>query len=387
MVRARADRTSRSRRFRWFGGLVVLVPLVLTGSLLPVDPVSVGAQATTTTTATRPPRPERTVRVAISVEDPFVVKRVDTYGGFSVELWEEIAKRNNYRTEYVEKASVQEQLDAVRAGQADLAIGDITVTAARAETLDFTEPTLNSGLQIMVRSDQASTLSGLWKAMTDPTVIILLVTMAIAVAIAAVLIWLLERNKNPDFAHNAKRGFAEGSWWASVTMLTVGYGDRVPRTGLGRIFSVLWMVFGVLIVAVVTAAFTANLTLHRLNTRIESPDDLRDYRTVTVRDSSASMYLSERGIPVTPVATTDEMIGEVRSGAADAAVFGAPVLANAVYESGGNLALAGPQFTRSYDAIAVGREASDLRNSIDRALLVIADDGQYDRIYRSWFSV
>jgi polar amino acid transport system substrate-binding protein len=383
MLRGRVARSARFTRTGFvLGALLIFSPFVV------LNLVSIlGASAQETTTTVTPAPPERTVRVAVVVQEPFVIKRTNTYSGFSIDLWEEIARRNGYRTEYVEKANVQEQLDAVRTGQADVAVGDVTVTAERAATVEFTQPTLNSGLQIMVQARESSTLDGLWRALTDSTVLILLVVMAVSVLAAAVLIWLLERKTNDDFAHDARRGVAEGGWWASVTMLTVGYGDRVPRTGIGRIFSVLWMVFGVLLVAVVTASFTANLTVHRLSTQIHGPDDLRDHSVVTVQDSSAAAYLRKHGIPATLVASPNEMIAEVRSGSSEAAVFDAPVLANAVHDANGNLALAGPQFTHSYDAIAVGRAAGDLRAPINHALLVLTDDGEYDRIYRTWFSV
>jgi polar amino acid transport system substrate-binding protein len=170
-----------------------------------------------------------------------------------------------------------------------------------------------------------------------------------------------------------------------VTLLTVGYGDRVPRSGSGRSFSIGWMLFGMLLVAAVTATFTANLTVHRLNTTISTPDDLRDHSTVTVKDSIAALAMKERHIPVTEVATTDEMVAAVRNGTAEAAVYEAPVLARAVHESEGNLALAGPQFTHSFDAFAVPL-GNDQRQAINLALLAMLGDGAYDHIYRSWFA-
>jgi len=39
-------------------------------------------------------------------------------------------------------------------------------------------------------------------------------------------------------------------WWAVVTLMTVGYGDVVPVTLGGRIFTVIVLILGVLIVTV-----------------------------------------------------------------------------------------------------------------------------------------
>jgi polar amino acid transport system substrate-binding protein len=356
--------------------LVALLALVLI--------VLAGSRPTAAQDRQEPP-PQRTVRVAVSPIEPLVIKRGDTFGGFMVEVWDDIAKRNNYRTVYVEKGSIEEQLDAVRTGEADVAIGDLTITADRAKSVGFTEPTLNAGLQIMTRETQSSTLDLLWDALTDPAVLLLLGIMAVTVVVAAVVIWLLERRSNPDFAHNARKGVGEGTWWATVTMLTVGYGDRVPRTMLGRAFSILWMLFGMLLVATVTATFTANLTVNRFAATITKPDDLRDHSVVTVRDSEAAAYLRAHRIDATLVDDPQQMIDQVRGGSTDAAVYAAPVLARAVHESDGNLVLPASPFTHSYDAFAVSHQ-SGLQSEVNDALLTMFDDGQYDHLYRAWFS-
>lgn len=44
-------------------------------------------------------------------------------------------------------------------------------------------------------------------------------------------------------------------WWAAVTIFTVGYGDKFPVTGEGRIYGVGLMLCGIAIVGTVTATF------------------------------------------------------------------------------------------------------------------------------------
>ena len=343
------------------------------------------AQTSTTQPGAAPP--QREVKVAVSVLDPFVIKRADgSFGGFSVELWEEIARRNNYRTVYVEKSDAGAEIDAVDRGEAEVAIGPVTVTAERADRVEFSPPTLSSGLQMMVATGKASALDGLWRALLDPAVLVLICLMVATALAAAVVIWLLERQSNPEFAHKAPKGIAEGGWWASVTMLTIGYGDRVPRTGLGRSFTVVWMVIGMLLVAAVTATYTSNLTVRRLTTNVESPDDLRDHSVVSVTGSSAAAYLTDKGISFRGVASPSQMIDAVRDGSSEVAVYERPVLARATRKSDGNLALAGAQFTHDYDAIAIAK-GSDLRAPLDRTLLRIYEDGTYDQVFRSWFQI
>ncbi len=51
--------------------------------------------------------------------------------------------------------------------------------------------------------------------------------------------------------------FSEGIWWAWSTMTTVGYGDVVPQTPGARVFAALVMLFGVVLLSLVTANLAA----------------------------------------------------------------------------------------------------------------------------------
>jgi voltage-gated potassium channel len=51
--------------------------------------------------------------------------------------------------------------------------------------------------------------------------------------------------------------FGDAIWWACVTMTTVGYGDYVPVTVLGRVLAVILMFGGVAILGVATATIVS----------------------------------------------------------------------------------------------------------------------------------
>lgn len=51
--------------------------------------------------------------------------------------------------------------------------------------------------------------------------------------------------------------FADSLWWGVVSYLTVGYGDRFPVTGLGRLFGVVLMFGGVLVTSLITARISS----------------------------------------------------------------------------------------------------------------------------------
>ncbi|MDO5707016.1 MAG: ion transporter [Andreesenia angusta] len=70
---------------------------------------------------------------------------------------------------------------------------------------------------------------------------------------ASVLMYDLEHEAQPDVFTNAFSGF----WWASATLLTVGYGDVYPVTTAGRILGIIITFLGVGMVAIPTGILSA----------------------------------------------------------------------------------------------------------------------------------
>jgi len=62
---------------------------------------------------------------------------------------------------------------------------------------------------------------------------------------AATLLYLAERSAQPDSFGSIPAAL----WWSIVTLTTVGYGDVVPMTPLGRVFGALTTIVGIAIFA------------------------------------------------------------------------------------------------------------------------------------------
>jgi voltage-gated potassium channel len=76
---------------------------------------------------------------------------------------------------------------------------------------------------------------------------------SLVVFCAAVAVLNAER-RNPDANITT---FTDAAWWATTTISTVGYGDRYPTTGEGRLIAGLLMLGGIALLGVVTASLAS----------------------------------------------------------------------------------------------------------------------------------
>lgn len=86
---------------------------------------------------------------------------------------------------------------------------------------------------------------------TIDTLIVVVCAIVIIILLSGNLIYAVEPETFPD-------AFL-GSWWALVTMTTVGYGDIVPHTGLGKFIAAGLMLSGITLFAMLTATISVKI--------------------------------------------------------------------------------------------------------------------------------
>ncbi|MFM8304171.1 MAG: transporter substrate-binding domain-containing protein [Actinomycetota bacterium] len=359
-------------------GMAVTVVVVLS----PLAPHA-GADAGAEGSAARP-----VVRVAVWPIAPFIEEEGDgRFSGFSIDLLKDVADEAGFEIRYVQVDSVGEQLAAVRDGRADIAISAISITAPREEYVDFSVSMFESGIQAMVSdSSDAPSLGWLLRQVFSPILLAVLALMALGTVVTGVFVWAWERRHGNDgFVNPGAHGVFDGIWWATVTLFTIGYGDKVPHKVVSRLVTMMWMFAGVLMVAIITAEVTSTVTVNRLESRVESVADLAGKDVITYPGTTSWDFLIDNGIDPEPVESLDVAYEKVRARQVDAFVFDASIVEWLVANRSGVRA-AGPVIKPENYGI-VTAEGSDLTETVNRALLRLREDGSYDRLKRAYFGV
>jgi polar amino acid transport system substrate-binding protein len=82
---------------------------------------------------------------------------VDKFKGFSIDLWNSIAKNLNLKTtETIDYQNVNNLIDAAASNKSDVGIAGVSITAERENKVDFSYSMFHSGLSILTTSSTKS---------------------------------------------------------------------------------------------------------------------------------------------------------------------------------------------------------------------------------------
>jgi len=329
------------------------------------------------------------LRVAAIIAPPGVMEQNGTLTGFSVDLWNAIAARLKVKTSYQIVPDVSHLEDAMRSKNADVVIG-LFITSARDTDFDFSIPTLQAGLQVMVRDtgEKAETANPVWdmlRLLFSRTTIVWLGIALLLVLIPAHLVWLFERRRPNGIisSPNYFPGIFEAFFWAISTL--TGSPEGMPHQWVARTFAIFWIFAGVVFVAFYTAQLTTTLTVEQIRGSIEGPGDLPGNSVATIAGSTAADYLRQHNAQVQEFPTTDQVYKALLGKKVDAVVLPAPLLLYyAAHDGKGQVKTVGPEFNTAPAAIMVQLD-SPLRRKINLALIALRENGTYQQIYDKWF--
>ncbi|MEM0999645.1 MAG: transporter substrate-binding domain-containing protein [Bacteroidota bacterium] len=267
----------------------------------------------------------RHVVIGAKNSPPFMYRENGQWTGISFQLWQLIAQELNITYEFRDR-TLPEILDDLENGHIDICINPLTVTSERIQQFDFTQPFYGSHSAVASVAQESKSAWDYARQFFSLSFLKVILLLLLVLLIFGFLVWFFERRSNPDEFSNNLQGLWSGLWWSAVTMTTVGYGDKSPRTLGGRMVGLIWMFTAVIIISSFTASITSALTVDRLDSDIEKLEDLRKHKTGSLVASASSSFLKHNYIRHQLFDEIEAGLWALEDGKIEAFVYDEPIL-------------------------------------------------------------
>ncbi|XP_060082330.1 glutamate receptor-like [Ylistrum balloti] len=161
--------------------------------------------------------------------------------------------------------------------EADLAIAPITISSARERVVDFTKPFMSLGISIMIK--KPSNAKAHVFSFMDPLSYEIWMCILFAYVGVSVVLFLVSRfsptewHVEDDSSITNDFTISNSLWYSLGAFMQQGC-DISPKAISGRVVGSVWWFFTLIIISSYTANLAAFLTVERMNTPIESAEDL-----------------------------------------------------------------------------------------------------------------
>lgn len=323
------------------------------------------------------------ITAGVYVSPPFVMENNGVFQGFAMELWGNIQKSLGIETRFVRYRSLEDIINAVKQGEVDIAVTNLTVSHDRAEALAITYPWYDTGLRILVGPDGATSVLGELAQNGQLYIYFVLVLLFLALTYA---LTVLRRRNEENFPANWRDGLSLSFYEIIVALkfgrLTAG----VQYSWKVHLLVGLWVIFGVGIVAYVTSSMTSAMTTVSLSHDLYSFSDIYEMKVGVERGSVGERYLYRMGIRVVPYTNLEDCVTALEEGEVEAVVGDAPVLEYWVRRNpASDFTVRGAVFHPDKFAFALNPKHTDLAHKISLEIIKLHERGELQRLRTAYF--
>jgi ABC-type amino acid transport substrate-binding protein len=195
------------------------------------------------------------------------------------------------------------------------------------------------------------------------------------------VLWLLEHKGNAEhYGGHSRKAFGRSLFWSLIVLSgrdlpqSIGWHTDSPTTFAARLFGIIWMTVGVMLLSLFTATAASVLTSKQLQGLVNDPQDLRHVKVGTVANSVGQYYLDHQHIKYTPYSPGPvDVLQALSEHRIDAAVYNGPILSYYARTKFANKIVV-LRFSLRQDFMAIPLPpGSPLRKPINRALLKVLD--------------
>ncbi|CAN7936993.1 unnamed protein product, partial [Ixodes hexagonus] len=275
----------------------------------------------------------KTFQITTLINSPYVMLKKsasqlsgnDRFEGFCVDLLRELSRLLGFRYQlrlardgaYGTKDAAGRWNGMVRElvdREADLALGDLTITYLREEAVDFTMPFMTLGIGILFRKPQGDRTLFFFLSPLSSDVWLCVAASYLGVSF---LLCLLARFSPVESGLKRRSCCCEGtsslcghykrselknrftllnSLWFTISAIMQQGCDATPRSASGRLLAASWWFFSFVAISSYTANLASFLTRERLRSPIQGAEDLvkqSDVRYGGVRSGSTEAFFKE----------------------------------------------------------------------------------------------
>lgn len=233
------------------------------------------------------------LRIAYHITPPFIDVNNDKLQGPGAWLWQQVKEGVGLKQQ-TNVVSFEQMLSDLEEGKVDICISPLSITSQRLEKFDFSVPYYTTNTTLLTRA--IPTWKKSWRffmSFFSLNFFKALGALSFIILIFGFAVWIFERKHNKEEFGDGIKGLWNGFWWSAVTMTTVGYGDKSPKTLGGRIIALFWMFTAIIIISGFTAGIASSLTTNEMSTNISKTQDLKYKNIATVKNSGTAKWFED----------------------------------------------------------------------------------------------
>lgn len=322
----------------------------------------------------------QTIRVGYTRAAPFIIEEDNLTEGINIWLWNRVASDLNLQYELV-PMNFPDMLDSLKAGKIDVSINPLTITSQRSKQMEFTHSFYASHSTIAVaKKSSFQKIKQFLGSFFQINFLRGFLLLFVILLFFGILAWLFERRRNPEHFRPGHKGLWDGLWWSVVTLTTVGYGDKSPKTRMGKIVALGLMFSGLLFVSGLTASIASSLTVNQLSSDTSDFSDFKDKSIGTIKSSESDDFLKAhffKNIQTYPGVVAG--LKDLQKNRIEAFIYDAPIMQYRIKKDSSlqNLELLPLKFDVQFYAFGIKKDAIALEQAISQRILEIMETQEW----------
>lgn len=324
--------------------------------------------------------PKDTLIIGYAPAPPFIIEDDNKLSGINIWLWNRVSKDLNLEYKLV-LMDFSEMLDGLKQETIDVCINPLTITSQRSIDMEFTHSfyASNSTIAVTKQNTFVRVIEFIQRFFNRNLLRGLFILFSVII-LFGLATWLFEKNKNPTHFRPGWKGFFDGLWWSVVTMTTVGYGDKYPKSRGGKIVALIWMFSGLLFISGLTAGIASSLTVMNLENEVEDFNTYKDKRVGSITSSSSIAFLKDNFFnKVETYSSLNDGLRDLSEEKIEAFLYDEPILKYRLKQEEGlsNITLLPIKFDLQLYAFGLPKKHSLLEQQISQKILEITESHEW----------